>query len=159
VSVVTNDLRAATYLAESPRAQLLVTGGMLLESVYTLVGSQAVDQLRALHVDRAFLGADAIHHGNGITNRTLVEVEVKRAMIAAAKEVIVVADSSKLENITFIPVCALSEVDQIITDDQLDPDVRSLYGDRLRTVPVLQSDGAPRARFQDAGRESEQAFA
>lgn len=145
VSVVTNDLRIATYLAESPRIQLLVTGGILLESVYTLVGPQTVSQLRALHVDRVILGADAIHHANGITNRTVVEVEVKRAMIAAAQEVIVVADSSKFENRALTPICALNEIDQIITDDQLDPEVRELYDHRLRVVAVDQSDGAPGA--------------
>jgi len=136
ISVVTNDLNVAMSLAESPRIQLVLTGGILLESVYTLVGPRTVEELRALHVDRVFLGADAIHHEVGITNVTFVEVEVKRAMIAAARELVLVADSSKFEHRALASVCGLDDVDLIVTDDRLDPEIRQLYGDRVRCVPV-----------------------
>jgi DeoR/GlpR family transcriptional regulator of sugar metabolism len=136
ISVVTNDLNVAMCLSESPRVQLVVTGGILLESVYTLVGPKTVAELRELHVDRVFLGADAIDHEAGITNTTFVEVEVKRAMMAAAREVVVVADSSKFEHRALAPVCGLDEIDLIVTDDGLDPEIRSLYGDRITCVPV-----------------------
>jgi DeoR/GlpR family transcriptional regulator of sugar metabolism len=136
ISVVTNDLNVAMCLADSPGIQLVVTGGILLESVYTLVGPQTVAGLSGLHVERAFLGADAIHHEVGITNVTFVEVDVKRAMIAAAREVVVVADSSKFEHQALATVAALDDVDLIITDDGLDPAIRELYGDRVRVVPT-----------------------
>jgi DeoR family transcriptional regulator, aga operon transcriptional repressor len=139
ISVVTNDLNVAMCLAESSGIQLVVTGGILLESVYTLVGPRTVEELRELHLDRVFLGADAIHHEDGITNVTFVEVEVKRAMIAAAQEVVVVADSSKFEHRALAPVCALDDVDLIVTDDNLDPQIRRLYGSRVHCVPL---DGA-----------------
>jgi DeoR family transcriptional regulator of aga operon len=148
ISVITNDLRIATTLAESPRAQLFVTGGILLESVYTLVGPQTVEQLRSLRVDRTFLGADAIHHSEGVTNITMVEVEVKRAMIAAARRVTVVADSSKFERRSVVPVCALGEVDEIVTDGNLPTEVRHLYGDVLRTVPVADEEGGPQGAHE-----------
>jgi DeoR/GlpR family transcriptional regulator of sugar metabolism len=134
VSVVTNDLNVAMCLSESPRVQLVVTGGILLESVYTLVGPKTVAELRELHVDRVFLGADAIDHEAGITNMTFVEVEVKRAMVAAAREVVVVADSSKFGHRALAPVCGLDEIDVIVTDDALDQAVGALYGDRLTCV-------------------------
>lgn len=134
ISVVTNDLNVAMCLADSPGIQLVVTGGLRLESVYTLVGPQTIGGLSGLHVDRAFLGADAIHHAAGITNVTFVEVEVKRAMIAAAREVVVVADSSKFEHQALATVAALDDVDLIITDDGLEPAIRDLYGPRLHCV-------------------------
>jgi DeoR/GlpR family transcriptional regulator of sugar metabolism len=136
ISVVTNDLNIAVCLAESPGIQLVVTGGILLQSVYTLVGPRTVEELLKLHVDRTFLGADAIHHEAGITNITFVEVEVKRAMIAAAREVVVVADSSKFAHRALAQVCGLDEVDLILTDDGLAPDIRHLFGDRLECVPL-----------------------
>jgi DeoR/GlpR family transcriptional regulator of sugar metabolism len=142
ISVVTNDLNVAMCLAESPRIQLVVTGGILLESVYTLVGPKTVAELRELHLDRVFLGADAIHHDAGITNVTFVEVEVKRAMIAAAREVVVVADSSKFEHRALAPVCGLDEIDLIVTDDGLDPDLRQLYGNRVACVSLDGSAAA-----------------
>jgi DeoR family transcriptional regulator of aga operon len=136
ISVVTNDLNVAMCLAESPGIQLIVAGGILLESVYALVGPRTVTELRGLHVDRAFLGADAIHHTDGITNVTFVEVEVKRAMIEAANEVVVLADASKFGRRALAPVCGLDAIGLIVTDDGLEPEVRSLYGDRLHCVPL-----------------------
>ncbi len=154
ISVITNDLNVAMCLAESPRIQLIVTGGILLESVYTLVGPRAVEELSTLHVDRVFLGADAIHHQAGITNITFVEVDVKRAMIAAAREVVVVADSSKFEHRALATVCRLDEIDFIVTDDGLDTEVRQLYSNRVECVPLITAsytfpptdDGNQRAR-------------
>jgi DeoR family transcriptional regulator of aga operon len=136
ISVVTNDLNVAMCLAESPGIQLVVTGGILLESVYALVGPRTVAGLRELHVDRAFLGADAIHHEDGITNVTFVEVEVKRAMIEAARKVVVLADATKFGHRALAPVCNLDATDLIVTDEGLDPAARSLYGDRLHCVPL-----------------------
>lgn len=136
LSVVTNDLNVAMCLADSAGVQLVVTGGILLESVYTLVGPRTVEELRGLHVDRAFLGADAIHHDAGITNVTFVEVEVKRAMIDAAHQVVVVADSSKFEHRALAPVVPLDRIDLIVTDNGLDPALRSAYGERLLCVGV-----------------------
>jgi DeoR family transcriptional regulator of aga operon len=145
ISVVTNDLNVAMSLAESPGIQLVLTGGILLESVYTLVGPRTVEELRGLHVDRAFLGADAIHHAAGITNVTFVEVEVKRAMIEAAHEVVVVADSSKFEHRALAPVAGLDDVDLIVTDDHLDPEIRELYGERVHCVPLAPAGLEPPA--------------
>jgi DeoR/GlpR family transcriptional regulator of sugar metabolism len=136
ISVVTNDLNIAMCLAESHGIQLIVTGGILLDSVYALVGPRTVEELLKLHVDRVFLGADAIHHVAGITNITFVEVEVKRAMIAAAREVVVVADSSKFEHRALATVCGLEKVDLVLADSGLDPEIRRLYGDRLTCVAL-----------------------
>src|SRR4051794_27495245 len=142
ISVVTNDLNVAMCLAESAGIQLVVTGGILLESVYALVGPRTVAELHELHVDRAFLGADAIHHEDGITNVTFVEVEVKRAMIETAREIVVLADATKFGHRALAPVCALDAIDLIVTDEGLDPDVRSAYGDRLQCVPLSRKVAA-----------------
>jgi len=150
ISVVTNDLNVAMCLADAPGIQLIVTGGILLESVYTLVGPRTIEELRELHVDRAFLGADAIHHEAGITNVTFVEVEVKRAMMAAARQVVVVADSSKFEHRALASVCGLDDVDLIITDDALDQSLRPRYGERLHCV--VTSDKNTEAAVVDAAR-------
>ena len=65
-------------------------------------------------------------------------------MIAAAREVVVVADSSKFEHRALAPVCGLEEVDLILTDDGLDPEIRKLYGERLECVALD-------AEYPDAG--------
>ena len=74
---------------------------------------------------------------------TFVEVEVKRAMIDAAHQVVVVADSSKFEHRALAPVVSLDRIDLIVTDNRLDPALRGAYGERLLCVGVDDSFAAP----------------
>lgn len=131
LTLITNDLRIAKYLATTPQARLLVTGGELIGSVFTLAGDRALSFLTDYTADWTFLGADAIHRHAGITNTNTLEVPLKRAMIAAADTTVVVADSSKFGHRTLAKVAALEEVDLIITDNGLVDDAAAAYGARL----------------------------
>ncbi|WNE94457.1 DeoR/GlpR family DNA-binding transcription regulator [Streptomyces luomodiensis] len=136
LTVITNDLMVALCMSEHATHQLHMTGGVLLDTVYTLVGPGAVASLRGLHADWAFLGAEAVHPQAGVTNVNVVEIAVKQAMIEAAERVVVVADSSKLGRRSLAPVCGLESVHALITDDRLPPSERTAYGPALRCVPA-----------------------
>ncbi|TSD40390.1 DeoR/GlpR transcriptional regulator [Rhodococcus sp. KBS0724] len=131
LTIITNDLRIGKYVATIPAIRLLVTGGELLGSVYTLVGERAVDFLSDYSADWAFLGADAIDPIAGITNTNTLEIPIKRAIIAAATRTVVVADSSKLGHRALAKVAAIYEVDTILTDSGLPIDQVKLYGDHV----------------------------
>lgn len=143
LTVVTNDLQIAMQLARLPRIRLVVTGGALLETVFTLVGPQTLAALAELHVDHAFLGADAIDREAGITNINLVEVPVKRAMLAAATQATVLADSTKFDRCALARVAGLHEIAGIITDDRVPAAVRARFADV--TITYVPLDGAPSA--------------
>jgi DeoR/GlpR family transcriptional regulator of sugar metabolism len=124
VTVITNDLKIAVALAHKPGVQLMVTGGVQEKGVYTLTGSTAEEFLSKIRAKKTFLGADAISLEYGITNRTFQEVSVKRCMMKAADEVILVADHSKFDKKVFAFLCELQEVDQIIVD-RMEPDLKT----------------------------------
>ena len=136
LTVATNDLRIAHLLAARGGVSLLVAGGQLLEQVFTLVGPVTVDNLAALHVDWAFLGADAIDHRAGITNRNTVEVPIKQAMLGSAANSVLVADSSKFGRRAMAPVCGVDAFSHVVTDEGLGDAVAGLYGQHLVRVPV-----------------------
>lgn len=144
LTVVTNDLRVAKFSAEQSGWTLLVTGGQLVEGVYTLIGDHAVRLLGEVRADWAFLGADAVDPVAGITNSGLEESKAKRAMIAAARAAVVLADSSKLGRRSLCPVASVDDIDHLITDDDLPAADREAYGERLTCVAVdpSVSDGA-----------------
>ncbi|RYE41093.1 MAG: DeoR/GlpR transcriptional regulator [Hyphomicrobiales bacterium] len=131
LTIITNDLRIGKYVATIPGLRLLVTGGELLGSVFTLVGERAVDFLSDYSADWAFLGADAIDPTAGITNTNTLEVPLKRAIITAATRTAVVADSSKFGHRALTKVAAIDEVDTILTDFGLATDHVDLYGDKV----------------------------
>jgi len=134
LTVVTNDLMVAMVLRSQARHQVHVTGGLLLDTVYTLVGPAAVQTLEGLHFDWAFLGAEGVDPNAGITNINVVEIPVKRAMIAASERVVLVADSSKFGKRSLATVCALDEIHQIISDSGVPAATRSGYAPKLACV-------------------------
>ena len=120
LTVVTIDIRVATELARLKGIQVIVTGGILREGLYTLFGPHAESLLDELTVDIAFLGAYGIDE-SGISTVNPFQVPVKRKMIKVARQIVVTADHSKFGKRLFTRVCTLDEVDEIITDKKLDP--------------------------------------
>lgn len=126
LTVVTNDLKNALALAANPGINLVCTGGTVRPNVYSVMGSYTTSFLRSLKVDKAFLGADAIHEDGVISNVILEEVDVKKAMLAAARKAIVLADSSKFQITGFARVADLSEIDLLITDSGISAAAREM---------------------------------
>ena len=79
--------------------------------------------LASIRVRKAILSVAAINE-EGFFNNNLLLVETERAMMRAANEVIIVADSTKFGHQSLAHVCALGEVDYLVVDDQLDPQWR-----------------------------------
>ncbi len=152
LSVVTNDVHIAHYLGTLGHVRLLVTGGQLLDGVFTLVGPVALDTLSGLHVDWAFLGADAIDAGAGLTNRNTLEVPLKRAMLASAARRVLVADSTKFGRRAIATVCAVETFDVIVTDGELGQGEAAAYGDRLVRVQATRPPAAPSSRDSEGRR-------
>lgn len=119
----TNDVAIACTLGLRPGISVVLPGGTMQRGLYTLLHPSAVEFFSALRVDKLFLGVDAVHPKTGITNRTLEEVPVKQAMIRAADEVILVADSSKFGKEVFAQVCDLSAINYLITDAACPPEI------------------------------------
>ena len=136
LTVATNDLRIAHFLAEGGGVRLLVTGGQLIDSVFTLVGPSALTNLAGLQVDWAFLGADAVDPEAGVTNVNTVEVPIKQAMLAAAARGVLLADSSKFGRRALAAVFGIGAFDHVITDDGLPAGAAAHYGPRLVRVPA-----------------------
>lgn len=128
ITVVTNDLQIAVKLAANPSISLICTGGIARPNVFSLQGSQVESFFSNLKVDKTFLGADAIHSDGTISNANIEEVPIKQAMIRAAKQVILIADSSKFEKTGFAKVCHLSDVAVIITDSGVPKSALDLIG-------------------------------
>jgi DeoR family transcriptional regulator, aga operon transcriptional repressor len=120
LTVVTNALNIASELAIRPNIKLVVTGGIARPESYELVGPLADDMLADLHLDLAFVGADGITAADGLTTYHEIEAHTDRALMDRASRVVVVADGSKLGRIAFARICPVSEVDELITDDEAD---------------------------------------
>lgn len=139
LTAVTNSLAIAQTLAGVAGIHLVVPGGTIRPGSLTLVGRPGEDFLGTIHPDLALLGTHAITDGL-LTETSLEVAAMKRAMIAAARRVVVLADSSKFAAASFCTICAVSQIHEVVTDDRIDPAHLSSLRDldvAVRLVPVL----------------------
>jgi len=139
VVVFTNALNIALALeAAIPRIEVFVTGGALRPIQHSLVEPGATSLLAQIRADYAFVGCDAIHPARGVTTTNLPEAAMKQAMIRAAQQVVIVADSTKFLREAMTRVCGLEEVDFVLTAGELAPDVLPAFAEtglEIRAVP------------------------
>lgn len=127
VTVVTNGLNVALALEPAAdRISVMVTGGMVRPLQHSLVNPFGGLLLEQISAHLAFIGCNGVHPEHGVTNLNFAEAEVKRAMIGAAREVVVVADSSKLGVTEAARVCLMTDVDIVVTDASAPADLVAL---------------------------------
>lgn len=123
LTVVTNAMNIGWHLVLRPNIRLMLTGGVARPISYELIGPLAELSISEVNVDVAFMGADGISLSGGITNQHDGEAATIRALIHRATSVYVVADRTKFERQSFSRVCAISDVDGIITDREINPEI------------------------------------
>jgi DeoR/GlpR family transcriptional regulator of sugar metabolism len=116
LTAITNSLPIVNELGPEKDIHLILLGGIYAPRYQVVIGPTAVAQLATLHADKVFLGADGLTLSHGLTNANVLEAEVDRAAIAAASQVIVVAESSKIGAIGLTTLIPLTDIDQLITD-------------------------------------------
>lgn len=134
LTVVTNSLEAAWGLMDAPAGhiEIVVVGGAVHARRRATLGPLAAEFLSRLHVDRVFLGVNGVSPTAGYTVVDFDAAQVKRAMIASAHEVVVVADSGKFGATAFASICPLSAAHLLITDAPAEDDL----GDALVAAGV-----------------------
>ncbi len=116
VTVFTSSLTNALELEQAiPRISVVLTGGTLRPKQHSLVDPMGSFVFENINVATAFIGCNGVHPEYGVTNVNLPEAEMKRKMVAAAQRTVVIADGSKLGNISVAKVADLSDIDQLIT--------------------------------------------
>lgn len=119
LTVITNSLPAINELADKPGIELIVIGGMLRQSELSMVGHVAEQAVHEFRADRVFMGMHAIDARHGFTNDFLPETMTDRAILAIARQVIVVADHSKFGRVSSALVGPVVTAQMIITDCEL----------------------------------------
>jgi DeoR family transcriptional regulator, aga operon transcriptional repressor len=121
LTVVTNALNIAAELAIRRTLKLVVTGGTARPESYELVGPIAEQALEGFQLDVAIVGVDGIDAAHGCTTHHEVEAHTNATLLERAREVIVVADASKVGAAAFARICPIGRVQRLITDHAAGP--------------------------------------
>ncbi|ANI81626.1 glucitol operon DNA-binding transcriptional repressor SrlR [Kosakonia oryzae] len=125
ITVMTNSLHIVNALSELDNEQtILMPGGTFRKKSASFHGQLAENAFDHFSFDKLFMGTDGIDLNAGVT--TFNEVfTVSKAMCNAAREVILMADSSKFGRKSPNVVCSLESVNKLITDAGIPADVRA----------------------------------
>ncbi|HTG68899.1 MAG TPA: DeoR/GlpR family DNA-binding transcription regulator [Candidatus Udaeobacter sp.] len=125
LTVLTNSIKVAMELSSKEKIEVISTGGILASRSLSYVGPLAERSLDAYHVDKAFFSCKGVHLERGISESNELQARIKHKMVGMADQVILLADSSKFGVQAFTHVADLSDVDSIITDGRISPELLS----------------------------------
>lgn len=124
LQIVTNSLPVANLFASSTSTDLILVGGYVYPKTGVSLGPYANEMLARLNVRRTILSVSGITD-RGFFNNNLLLVEAERAMMEAADEVIVVADSTKFGRQSLAQLCPLNSAQHLVVDHEITEDWRS----------------------------------
>jgi DeoR family transcriptional regulator of aga operon len=136
--IVTNAVNIGMELNASNGLDTTLTGGSLRwPGAFSLIGPTALESLNTVVMDRVFIGVCGIDPELGATVIEAEEAAVFRAMTRHAKQVVIVADSSKVGMTSPAVICPVTDIDILITDDGVSNDaVKTLKRKGVQVVIV-----------------------
>jgi ribose transport system substrate-binding protein len=132
LTVITNGVEVARSLAQNPSNTVILLGGVLRADGTSVTGPISEQVLEDLHIKTAFLSSTGIALDSGLYEVDIDEARLKRKMIAAAKSVVALIDSSKFGKVDLTPFARLDQISHIFIDDGLS----QAWIDQLRQTSV-----------------------
>jgi len=123
LTIVTNSIRMASELAVRPDISVLLMGGRVRGRSLSLVGHLGDAVLSRVNVQKAFVGAAGFTLEEGLTETTEEEAQIKRAMVAAVREVYAIVDHSKWGRVASATFCRPEGLTGVFTDTGAPPEM------------------------------------
>lgn len=120
IRVITNSLNIALLLGANPTVEMHMTGGEFKAPTLSLTGDKAAMFFQQTYVDKLFLATAGIHPPENLMYPSYSDLPVKSAMINSAREVYLVADSTKVEKAALAVLNKLDKINYLITDSGID---------------------------------------
>lgn len=115
ITVVTNGLEVAHWLAANTPHNLIVTGGQVEERDRAMVGQLTREALSKLRADRVILELGGVNPVEGLTHDSLPQAEIAQLLLESGSEVIIMTPAERIGRVAAAHVAPISEADVIIT--------------------------------------------
>jgi DeoR/GlpR family transcriptional regulator of sugar metabolism len=126
LKVITNSLGAARLLGQSDMIEVTLCPGDLRWTEEAVYGAETLAFLDRFHADFAFIGAGGFTPDE-VTDADASAAWVKRKMIARCERAVLIADHQKAGLTQFAHVCAIGDLDDLVTDAALPPEFAEAF--------------------------------
>ena len=121
ITIVTNSFDIVNICIEYPNITVVQLGGILSHSRRCFTGSATSQMLNKYHFDMAVISCRTLSAEQGLADSDIEESEIKRQAIERSKHLMVLADYTKFNGISFVKIASLDKVDTLITDKPVCP--------------------------------------
>ncbi len=115
ITVITNGLDIAHWLATNTRHRLIITGGQFEERSMGLVGQMTRRALSDLRADRVIVELDGVSPVEGLTQDSLPQAEIAQLLIETGARVVVLVPAERVGRVAATLVAPVSSADAIVT--------------------------------------------
>ena len=145
ITVITNSPDIFASLRPNPAIKLILTGGVFDRESQAFVGRQVHTLFQEMRVDKAFIIAGGFSSSFGLSSVFSNEADVRRFMINAAREVVVLADHTVLGIDSDVHVTGINDIDTLITDMGVLPTLRLEYAQQGKNIMVAGQEASASA--------------
>ncbi|MDF2613196.1 MAG: DeoR/GlpR transcriptional regulator [Clostridia bacterium] len=122
LTVITNSISILSELSSHEELNVVSTGGTLRKRSLSLIGPTAKDNIKNYYADKAVISCKGVDLQRGAMDTNELEVEIKKAMIGCAKEIILAVDSTKMQKISMHKLIEVSKINYLVVDQELPPE-------------------------------------
>lgn len=115
VSIYTNSMQSAEYLALCGSLDVHISGGIIRAATGTIIGNEAYEFFRGIEVDSAYISCDALDENGNVYSDSVTVATVEREVLKSAKKRYVLCDSTKLGKKSVAKIANIAECDGVIT--------------------------------------------
>ena len=134
--VVLNDIGFASWLEQNSDCDILLLGGMLRRGYHYTFNAMYDDNLNRINIDKAFISCNGVSLERGVTSPDLRTASFIRNVMQASNENILLADSSKIGDVTFAQIAPLEDMDELITDNGIEEEDRKAFSSATNVTVV-----------------------
>jgi DeoR/GlpR family transcriptional regulator of sugar metabolism len=126
-TVVTHSPSVALELVPHAGIEVVMIGGRLFRHSIVNVGAGAVEEIKRIRADLYFMGVTGIHPEAGLSTGDLEEANIKRALMTASAETVVLASSEKLGGASAYVIAPVGDVSTMVVSDKVPSATLVLY--------------------------------
>lgn len=127
LTVVTNGIYTMLALKDMPNITVIFIGGIVTKNSGSIEGLLGYDLLNHINADTAFISSHAFTLLEGLADFNIYEAELKKQMLSHSRSCIALLDYTKLEHISIANYCPTKDIDYLITDEQIAPELLTRY--------------------------------
>jgi len=123
LNITTSGANVALALIKHDKVMINLVGGLLNRDSISLSGPSSTEYIEKINIDIAFISPSGFSLQSGFTSGNFSECELKSSVLSKARKTVIILASEKIGKSLPFTFAKLSEVDVIITDAPLPPEI------------------------------------